>query len=70
VEVYHVWETLDHLAEIHLLAADHVMTVKIEKAGGMNLDYFFVHQTSLRETIYGGPDRWSERYLGAMAGHA
>lgn len=40
VEVYHVWETLDHLAEIELPAGDYVMTVKIEKAGGMNLDYF------------------------------
>lgn len=39
VEVYHVWETLDHLADIHLPAGDYVMTVKIENAGGMNVDY-------------------------------
>jgi hypothetical protein len=39
VEVYHVWETLDHLADIHLPAGDYVMTVKIENAGGMNIDY-------------------------------
>lgn len=39
VEVYHVWEALDHLADIRLPAGDYVMTVKIEKAGGMNMDY-------------------------------
>lgn len=42
VEVYHVWEKLDDLAEIKLPAGDLVMTVKIESenAGGMNIDYF------------------------------
>jgi len=42
VEVYHVWEKLDHLAEIKLPAGDFVMTVKIEDehAGGLNIDYF------------------------------
>jgi hypothetical protein len=39
VEVYHVWETLDHLADIRIPAGDYVMTVKIENAGGMNIDY-------------------------------
>ena len=39
VEVYHVWETLDNLARIKLDAGDYVMTVKIENAGGMNIDY-------------------------------
>lgn len=41
VEVYHVWEKLDNLAEIKLPAGDFVMTVKIEneKAGEMNIDY-------------------------------
>jgi hypothetical protein len=42
VEVYHVWEKLDNLAEIKLPAGDFVMTVKIENehAGGLNIDYF------------------------------
>ena len=42
VEVYHVWEILDNLAEIKLPAGNFVMTVKIESenAGGMNVDYF------------------------------
>ena len=39
VEVYHVWETLNNLADIDLSAGDYVMTVKIENAGGMNIDY-------------------------------
>jgi endoglucanase len=39
VEVYHVWETLNNLADIDLPAGDFVMTVKIENAGGMNIDY-------------------------------
>ena len=39
VEVYHVWETLDNLAKIKLAAGDYVMMVKIENAGGMNIDY-------------------------------
>jgi hypothetical protein len=38
-EVYHVWEKLDDLAEIQLPAGDCIMTVKIEEAGGMNIDY-------------------------------
>jgi hypothetical protein len=42
VEVYHVWEKLDNLAEIKLPAGDFVMTVKIEEehTGGLNIDYF------------------------------
>jgi len=40
VEVYHVWETLDHLAEINLPAGTYVMTFKIEAVAGLNLDYF------------------------------
>jgi hypothetical protein len=42
VEVYHVWEILDNLAEIKLPAGNFVMTVRIESenAGGMNADYF------------------------------
>ena len=45
VEVYHVWETLNNLADIDLPAGDYVMTVKIENAGGMNIDYLsFVRQ--------------------------
>lgn len=39
-EVYHVWETLDHLADIKLPAGTLVLTVKIEKPGGFNLDYY------------------------------
>ena len=39
VEVYHVWETLDDLADIRLPAGDYVMTIKVENAGGMNIDY-------------------------------
>jgi hypothetical protein len=41
VEVYHVWETLDHLAEIELPAGNFVMTLKIENEqnGEMNIDY-------------------------------
>ena len=39
VEVYHVWEKLDHLAEVKLPAGDCVMTVKVEAVGGMNIDY-------------------------------
>lgn len=40
VEVYHVWETLDHLAELTLPAGVYVMKVKIEKSAGLNMDYF------------------------------
>jgi hypothetical protein len=41
VEVYHVWETLDHLAEVKLPAGTYVMTIRIEgKVAGMNFDYF------------------------------
>ena len=40
VEVYHVWETLDHLAEIKLPAGTYVMMFKIENNAGLNLDYF------------------------------
>jgi len=40
VEVYHVWESLDKLATVSLPAGPVVMTVKIEKNAGLNLDYF------------------------------
>ena len=40
VEVYHVWEKLDHLAEITLPAGTYVMTVKIGKIAGLNLESF------------------------------
>jgi hypothetical protein len=40
VEVYHVWETLDPLKEITLPAGTYVMTVKIGKTAGMNLESF------------------------------
>ncbi len=40
VEVYHVWEKLDHLAEINLSAGTYVMTFKIETNAGLNLDWF------------------------------
>ncbi len=40
VEVYHVWETLDHLKEITLPAGVYVMTVKIGKIAGLNLESF------------------------------
>ena len=39
VEVYHVWETLNNLADIDLSAGDYVMTITIENAGGLNIDY-------------------------------
>lgn len=42
VEVYHVWEKLDHLAEVELPKGDYVMTVKIEKSAGLNFDYLTV----------------------------
>ncbi|BCM91869.1 hypothetical protein IAD21_03746 [Abditibacteriota bacterium] len=40
VEVYHVWETRDALTEINLPKGDYVLTVKIEKGSGLNLDNF------------------------------
>jgi hypothetical protein len=40
VEVYHVWETLDHLKEITLPAGICVMTVKIGATAGLNLESF------------------------------
>ena len=41
VEVYHVWENLDHLGEVKLPAGTFVMTVKIESpVSGMNFDHF------------------------------
>lgn len=39
-EVYHVWMKSDKLTAITLPKGDYVMTVKIEKAGGINMDYF------------------------------
>ena len=41
-EVYHVWEKLDNLAEVNLPKGDYILTVKIEKNAGFNLDYFTV----------------------------
>ena len=40
VEVYHVWETVEDLGEIKLETGEYVMTVTIENAGGINVDYF------------------------------
>jgi hypothetical protein len=40
VEVYHVWEKLDHLKEITLPSGIYVMTVKIGKVAGLNLESF------------------------------
>ena len=41
VEVYHVWETLDHLGEVTFPApGPYVLTVKIESGAGLNLDWF------------------------------
>lgn len=40
VEVYHVWEKLDNLKEITLPAGTYVMTVKIGKIAGLNLESF------------------------------
>jgi len=40
VEVYHVWETLDNLAEVTLPAGKCVMTVEIGKISGLNLETF------------------------------
>lgn len=40
VEVYHVWETLDHLGEITLPAGIYVMKVEIGKTAGLNLETF------------------------------
>jgi hypothetical protein len=40
VEVYHVWETLDHLGEVTLPAGQCVMTVAIGKVAGLNLETF------------------------------
>ena len=42
VEVYHVWEKLDDLAEVTLPKGDYILTVKIEKNAGFNLDYFSI----------------------------
>ena len=42
VEVYHVWAKLDKMAEITLPQGDYIMTAKIEKNAGFNLDYFTV----------------------------
>jgi hypothetical protein len=40
VEVYHVWETLDHLGEVTLPAGRCVMTVTVGKTAGMNFETF------------------------------
>ena len=40
VEVYHVWETLDNLATVHLKKGVYVMTVKVEEKAGMNMDFY------------------------------
>jgi hypothetical protein len=39
-EVYHVWETLDHLAEIKLPAGIYLMKVQIGKVAGLNLETY------------------------------
>jgi hypothetical protein len=46
VEVYHVWETLDHVAEVTLPAGPCVMTVSIGKIAGMNLETFTLRKKS------------------------
>jgi len=38
VEVYHVWERLDDLAEVKLTEGDYVFCCKIEADGGFNLE--------------------------------
>lgn len=38
VEVYHVWEQLDNLAEVKLAKGDYVFCCKIEADGGFNLE--------------------------------
>jgi len=40
VEVYHVWELLDKLAEVNLQPGLYVMTVKVEAVAGLNIDYY------------------------------
>ena len=40
VEVYHVWELLDNLAEVKLQPGLYVMTVKVEAVAGLNIDYY------------------------------
>jgi len=40
VEVYHVWETLDKMAEVKLLPGTYVMTIKLENKGGVNINYY------------------------------
>ncbi|HEX4141114.1 MAG TPA: hypothetical protein VHY09_12245, partial [Candidatus Methylacidiphilales bacterium] len=40
VEVYHVWEKLDHLAEVTLPAGKCVMSVTVGKIAGLNLETF------------------------------
>ena len=40
IETYHVWQTLDKLAQVKLTPGTYIMTVKIEAVGGMNLDSF------------------------------
>lgn len=37
-EVYHVWETLDHMTEITLPAGTCVMTLKLDNAAGLNVN--------------------------------
>lgn len=38
VEVYHVWERVDDLAEVKLTEGDYVFCCKIEEDGGFNLE--------------------------------
>lgn len=40
IETYHVWQTLDKIAQVKLTPGLYVMTLKIEATGGMNLDTF------------------------------
>ena len=39
-EVYHVWEKLDDMAQVELPAGDYILTVKIDKNAGFNLDFY------------------------------
>jgi len=40
VEVYHVWETLDKMAEIKLEPGLYVLTIKLDGRAGVNIQYY------------------------------
>ena len=42
VEVYHVWEKLQRLAQVKLAKGLYVMTVKVEAVAGLNIEYYTV----------------------------